>query len=102
MPSAVLGGFSDSFVKTFGNQVIVVGSGTSFVLDARGMSIVTVITGAASTATVSRVDSDGAVADSGDVAANQSVAIATRLNITVDWPFYRVTAATGSVRLACV
>ena len=91
-----------SDVKTFGNIVAVVGAGTSRVIDARGMNVLTVISCASSTATVSRVDSDTAVADAAESAGNQSVSTATKLSITVDHPFYRITAATASVRVACV
>ena len=102
MPNLVNFPPNDTLVKQFGNIVAVVGAGTSRVVDARGMNQLTVITGAASSATVSRVDVDTAGADSGDTAANVSVSTAARLSVTVDWGFYRVTASGGSVRVACV
>lgn len=92
---------NDYLVKQFGNITATVAAGASLVVDARGMQVISVIT-AGGTANVSRVDTDTAGADSGDTAANQSVSTATKLSITVDWPFYRITATTASCRVACV
>lgn len=103
MPQTVPYGSNDKDVKTFGNVVGTLATGSADVIDARGMTIVTIITAAASTATISRVDSLGAVADSADAAGNASVAVATKLSVAVDWPFYRIAAGgTGSIRFACV
>ena len=90
-------------VKTFGNIVKVLATGQSTVVDSRGMSMLTITTEAASTATYSRVLSDAAVADSSATAGNGTVAIATRLPIIVDFPFFRITAGgTGNINIACV
>lgn len=90
-------------VKTFGNIVKVLAAGQATVVDARGMSILSIDTEAASTATYSRVLTDTASADSTATAQNGTVAIATKLSIAVDFPFYRITAGgTGNVNVACV
>ncbi len=74
-------------------------AGTSIVLDLRGVGAITIITSAGATATISRVNSAAAVADSTDTAANQSFSANTRTKVGVDWPYFRVTAAGGSVRV---
>ena len=90
---------ADPQTKVFGATPRTLTSGTSIVLDARGMTTLTVVTPAGVTATVSRVDSLSAVADSTDTAANVTVPAATKQIITVDWSFFRVTANGGTVRV---
>ena len=102
MPNLTANGNNSIDAKVFANLPKVLAAGASTVVDARGMTILTVITGATSTATVSRVDSDAAVSDAAETAGNASVSTATKLSVTVDHPFYRITAATASVRVACV
>ena len=85
--------------RTFAHLPRTIASGDSVVIDTRGLSTLTVITSAASSAIVSRVDSNGAIADSSDTAANQSVASATRAAIPIAWPHHRITATGGSVRV---
>lgn len=102
MPNLTLNSNNGDFAKVWANVPATIAAGASLVVDARGMNILSVITGATSTATIARVDSDGAVADSADAAANTSVTAATKTSVAVDWPFYRITAATASVRVACV
>ena len=102
MPNMTLNANNGDYAKVWANVPATVAAGASLVVDARGMNILTVITGATSTATIARVDSDGASADTGDTAANTSVTTATRTSVAVHWPFYRITAATATVRVACV
>jgi hypothetical protein len=92
---------ADPEQKLFATLPLVVASGGAAVVDARGMRQLTIITGAG-TATLSRVDSEGAAADAPEVAGNATVATGTRLVVAVDWPFYRITAAGGDARVACV
>lgn len=88
---------ADRDQKTFAHTALSIASGASAVIDTRGMSAVTGVTGAASSATISRVDSATAGANSADTAANQNVSSGTRSVLTVDWPFFRITASGGSV-----
>ncbi len=90
---------ADRDEKTFAHTALTIASGASAVIDTRGMSAITVVTGAASSATISRVDSATAGSNSPDTAANQNVTPGSRSVVTVDWPFFRVTASGGSVRV---
>lgn len=87
--------------KMWANIAVSVAPGGSVVVDARGMTVLSVLTGGG-TATLSRVDSDTAAGDAAETAGNASVAATTKLSVTVDWPFYRITAATAACRVACV
>lgn len=102
MPNLTLHNNNTADAKLWANVPKVLAAGSSTVVDARGMSQLTVSTGATSTPTVSRVHSDTACADAAETAGNASVSTATRLSITVDHPFFWITAATASVRVACV
>ncbi len=91
---------ADAQTTVFGTTTRTLTTGTSIVLDARGMSTLTVITSAGASATVSRVDTLSAAADSTDAAANFTVPAATKQQISVDWTFFRVTANGGPVRIS--
>ena len=90
---------ADAATKHFGHTPRTLAAGTSAVIDTRNFSRITITTEAASTATVSRVNSVTAVANSAAVAQNFTVAAATRGVTAVDWPFFRVTAAGGTVHV---
>lgn len=102
MPTLTPAGRNDQDAKMWTNVVQSVPAGQFFVVDARGMTTLTVITTATGTATISRVDSDTAGADSADTAGNATCATGTRTTVVVDWPFYRIGAATTACRVACV
>lgn len=85
--------------KVYAHSALSIGSGASGVIDTRGMTALTVVTSAASSATISRVDSATAGSNSGDTAANHTVTPGSRSVLTVDWPFFRITASGGSVRV---
>lgn len=89
--------------KNFANFVKVLASGLTTVVDARGMSLLTITTEAASTATYSRVLTATASVDSSPTAQNGAVDSATKVSFAVDFPFYRITAGgTGYVNIMCV
>ena len=102
MPMLVTGGSTDVNGKLFGGLVSTVLVATPVVVDARGMSFLTVVTGATGTATISRVNTDTAIADSALAHANVACGVASRTVVAVDWPFYRITAAVLSCDVACV
>lgn len=58
----------------------------------------TIITGAGATATYSRVDDHDASAHG----TTGTVAASTRLSIDTDWPYYRVSVAGGTCRVAVI
>ena len=62
----------------------------------------TVITAAGATATVSRVDSVDASAHTAGATNQFTIAATTRIVTPVDWPFYRVSVAGGSCRVALI
>lgn len=76
--------------------------GEAVTLDARGARNITVITAVGATATFSRVDSPGATAHTTGSENQSSVVANTRTVTAVDWPFYRVSVAGGSCRVAVV
>jgi hypothetical protein len=77
----------------------VTNGGAAVVVNARGFASLTIITGSGCTATISRVDSESAGANTGG-ASDQTVAATTKSVITVDWPFYRLSASGGDFRYA--
>ena len=86
--------------KVFGSQVAELAEDEQFVFDARGMAVLTVITGTGATATVSRVDDDEAEEHTTGTENAFTVAAETRTVTQVDWPFYLVSVADGSCRVA--
>lgn len=91
---------SESFSRVFRQKVYSLAAGEAVVIDARGLSTITVITGAGATATVSRVDDDGASAHTTGTENQFTVAATTRTATTIDWPFFRVSVSGGSCRVA--
>lgn len=85
--------------RMFDAQVEGLEDGEDTVIDARGMSNLTIITGDGATATVSRVDSLGAEAHTEGEENAETVAENTKLVIPVDWPFFRVSSADGPTRI---
>lgn len=94
-----------------GTEPVSLADGDAVVIDARGMATLTIITGSGATATYSRVDSRpprtaGPAATASVVPAattgtenGATVAATTKLAITVDWQFYRVSVAGGTCRI---
>lgn len=80
----------------------VLGDGEAYVIDARALRQLTVITGAGCTATVSRVDTPDAGAHTTGAENAFTVAATTKTTTAVDWPFYRISAAGGSLRWATI
>ena len=71
--------------------------------DARGFSMFTVLAPNASIVTFSRVMSMGASAHVSDPAAAQTIMTTNTMSaIPVDWPYYRVSTATGPCQVAFV
>jgi hypothetical protein len=91
---------SGQIQKVFGAAVVALAASGAVVVDARGMSSLTVITAAGATATVSRVDSATAGAHTSGAENSFTVAASTRTVTAVDWPFYRVSVAGGAARVA--
>ena len=84
--------------KTYGNRVLVLATGQSSVVDARGMTALSIIPEALSGAVVSRVCSDTASTDS----ATTCIGTSAKLTVPVDFPFHRITAGgTGNISVAC-
>ena len=83
-----------SYRKTYEGSVASVAAGASQVFDARGMAVLNVIAGSGGTVTVSRVDSATASAD--------TTSLVTTFPHSVDWPFFRVSAATADARVGLV
>lgn len=77
-------------------------SGAAVVIDARGMKYITVITGSGATATVSRVDTPTASAHTTGTENSFTVAATTKTATAVDWPFWRVSVASGPCRIGLV
>lgn len=88
--------------KIFNNEVRSLAAAASTVVDTRGMSRLTIITGTGATATVSRVDSANASSHTTGTENSQTVTANTKEVIDVDWPFYRVSSAGGATRVAAV
>lgn len=88
--------------KVFGNHVIGIGDGEAEVIDTRGLAKLTIITDGAATATYSRVDSKDASAHTAGSNNGATVSPDSALSIDVDWPFFRVSSAGGSIRVASV
>lgn len=85
------------------NQVVTVGAGEAAVFETAGFGVrITVITGTGATATVSRVDSFDADAHTTGSENQFTVAANTRQVTDADWPFYRVSSAGGTTRVAYV
>jgi hypothetical protein len=78
-----------------------IAAGASRVIDATEGFNLSVITGAGTTATIRRVD-DMEAGDPGAHAADVAVAAASMETVLVDWPYYRVAAVGGVVRVALV
>lgn len=91
---------ADKDEKTFAHTPLSIASGASAVIDTRGMSTITAVIGAATSATISHVNPSTAGSNSVDAAANQNVTPGSRSVVTVDWPFFRITASGGSFRVA--
>jgi hypothetical protein len=81
---------------------VTIAAGEARIFDVRRAVRITVISGTGATATVSRVDSPGASAHTTGTENQFTVAATTKTATDVDWPFYRVSAAGGSVRVAVV
>lgn len=83
------------------NGVVPIADGAGITLDARGCPVITFITGNTCTLTYSRVDSPSATSHTAsEVTENgDTVTENTRLSLTVDWPYYRVSAAGGAARV---
>lgn len=80
--------------------VIALADTNAFTFDARALKNITVITDAGCTATVSRVDTANANAHTAGATNQFTVAPTTRTVTPLDWPFYRVSAAGGTCRVA--
>jgi hypothetical protein len=95
---------AEAFEKVFRSGVQELDAGDVVCVDARGMATLTVITAAGATATVSRIDEwerEAVVDDHTTGTQNQfTVAASTRTVTPVDWPFYLVSVAGGSCRVA--
>ena len=74
-------------------------AGGAMVVDARGCVSLCIIAGTGATVTYSRVDSMDATVHDGET---DTVAATTRETVPVDWPFFRVSVADGSARVAVV
>lgn len=88
--------------KVFGSVVTALAASEATVIDARGMSQLTIITGSGATATYSRVDTHSASAHTTGTQNGDTVAATTKLVIPVDWPFYRISVAGGTCRIGLV
>lgn len=82
--------------------VVDLADGQAIVLPASDAIRLTVIAGAGATVTVSRVDDQNAVAHTVGAENQFTVAAATLLVTEVDWPYYRISVAGGSCRVAMV
>lgn len=94
-----------------GTEPIALADGQAVVIDARGLSAITIITGSGATATYSRVDSrppktagpaataDVVPADNTGTQNGTTVAATTKATITADWQFYRVSVSGGTCRI---
>lgn len=82
--------------------VITLADGESYVINATSAIRITVISSAAGSGNVSRVDSQDADADSVDAWNDTAVAAGAIEVIEVDWPYYRISASGGSIRFAIV
>lgn len=72
--------------------------GQAIVVQALGRSVLTVISESGATATVSRVDSLDAESHTTGSQNQFEVAAENRTATNVDWPYYRISAASGTVR----
>ena len=79
--------------------VTTLADGEAVVKDALGLAKLTIETGAGCTATWSRVDTYNASAHTAQTATQGA---SGRTVIDIDWPFFRVSAAGGSCRVAMV
>jgi hypothetical protein len=91
---------TDPTDKIFGVLPQPLVSGSAVVVDARGEATLTIITGAGCTATISRVDTDAAVANT--TVGDFTVAASTLSQTPVDWAYYRISAAGGDLRYCLV
>ena len=82
--------------------VINLAAGEAFVVDTSGSERFSIIAGAGATVTYSRVDSKDADAHTTGTENQDTVAATTIETIDTDWPFYRVSVAGGSCRIAAV
>lgn len=78
---------------------VTIADGGAGVFDAIGLAKLTIETGAGCTATWSRVDTFNA---SAHTAQTGTQGASGRTVIDIDWPFFRVSAAGGSCRVAMV
>lgn len=81
------------------NGVVALADGDARTLDARGCATITLIADAGCTLTYSRVDAPDASAHTTGTENGTTVAADTRSSFTVDWPFWRVSAAGGTARV---
>lgn len=75
-------------------------AGNQQTFDCNAMKNLTVIAGAGATVTVSRVDALNAVAHTTGAENQFTVAPTTRTVTPVDWPFFLISTAGGSCRVA--
>ena len=85
-----------------GQGIISLADAGAALFDARAMVRITIITAAGATATVSRVDTDGASAHTTGSENQFTVAANTHRAEDVSWPFYRISVAGGTCRVAMV
>jgi len=78
------------------SEPVTIASGAAQNFDTRGFNYITILSPAGTTTTYSRVNSIDASAHVTDPAtATSTVASDTMEAIAVDWPFFRVSAASG-------
>jgi len=78
-------------------------AGTAIVVRPENAALkLTIITGAGCVASVSRVDSPTATAHTTGVNAETDIPQNTRESYEVDWPYFRISAAGGSLRYALI
>jgi len=82
--------------------VIPLADGEARTLQADGAAFLSVITDATGEATISRVDSNNAAEHTAGANNQISVAAEAIETIPVDWPYYRISVAGGSARVALV
>ena len=88
--------------KVFGSRAYAITEDRQYVLDARGMGQLTVISGPGATTRVSRVDEHDADEHTDGDANSFLVASEERVTLAVDWPFYLISVTGGECRCALV
>lgn len=78
--------------------VLTLSSGTGVTLNTTGMARITILPGAGATVTYSMVDTKTETSHDAGTSTN----VTTPTTLDVEWPYYRITTAGGSARVAAV